>query len=638
MSFSFLNKRRIAANVRCRRSAQLRVEQFEARVTPALFTAQSPAYAFSAGVMNNNGCVAVADFNRDGRMDAVFTNFGTGYGSPTQNDTTPGTTITILRGTATGFTPTQVLNTGGENVSFVSVGDIDSDNWPDIVAVNENRQVIQSTVSVFRNVNGNFVQIGTDFNTFNQNASWVGLSDVTGDTVLDIVVGAFGYYDGATVVGNNVTIFQGNSTKGVGNFTYQSTPIATLQNGLSFIPTALAVDDFDGDNIKDIVAAVPAVPPDAEQPHPPGSLFIFRGLGSGSFSAPNQAFGQGSLPINIQAADLNGDGKKDLVVANAGDPNNTFFNDSVDVYSNLSSTGNPTFALSNGLTANCFGPFATAIADFNLDGKMDIASINHGAIPPQFSPVPSVSIYLGDGSGQIFTPEPGGGTYNTGGLIGGQYIAVGNFDTNPTPDLIVAHATGQVGLLRNNTSAPQAPTVTQALVNGTTANQRSRVTSLTVTFSAQVSFAGGNVAGAFTINRNGGGAVGFQATANVVGGVTVVTLTNFTGNETEFNFGLRSIRDGRYSLTVVGANVSVSGQQMASNFNFGDAQGFFRMYGDFSGDRAVDGADLGAFSSTFGLFSSSPQFLAFLDINGDGQIDGVELSAFNQRFNTFLGP
>jgi hypothetical protein len=616
----------------------LRLEQVEDRIAPAIFTVQDPAYTFAAGVMNNNGCVAVADFNKDGRMDAVFSNFGSGYGTPTQPNTTPGNTITILRGTPTGFTPTQVLNTGGENVSFVSVADINSDTFPDIVAVNENRQVNQSSVSVFRNMSGNFVQMGADFNTFNQNASWVGLADVTGDTILDIVVGAFGYYDNTTVVGNNVTIFQGNATKGVGNFTYQSIPITTLQNGLSFIPTALAVDDFDGDNIKDIVAAVPAVPPDAEQPHPPGSIYVFKGLGSGSFAAPNQAFGQGSLPINIQAADLNGDGKKDLVVANAGDPNSTFFNDSVDVYSNLSSTGNPTFVFSNGITASCFGPFATAVADFNVDGKMDIASINHGAIPPQISPAPFVTIYLGDGSGQIFTPEPGGGTYNTTGLIGGQYIAVGNFDANPTPDLILAHATGQVGLLRNNTSVGQAPTVTEALVNGTTANQRSRVTSIQVTFDTQVTFAGGNTAGAFTITRNGGGPVNFQATANVVGGVTVVTLTNFTGLETEANLGLRSLRDGRYTLTVLAANVSAGGQQMASNFTFGDAQKFFRMYGDFNGDRQVDGADFGAFSSTYNLTSASPAFLAFFDVNGDNVIDGFEFSQFSARFNTVLGP
>ena len=50
----------------------------------------------------------------------------------------------------------------------------------------------------------------------------------------------------------------------------------------------------------------------------------------------------------------------------------------------------------------------------------------------------------------------------------------------------------------------------------------------------------------------------------------------------------------------------------------------------------MTGADFGAFSSTYGLLSSHPNYLWFLDINGDGQIDGVEFSQFSARFNTLL--
>ena len=61
------------------------------------------------------------------------------------------------------------------------------------------------------------------------------------------------------------------------------------------------------------------------------------------------------------------------------------------------------------------------------------------------------------------------------------------------------------------------------------ATQRSTVTSLTVTFDTQVTFAG-TVAAAFGLTRIGGGTVGgFTATSSVVGGVTVVTLNGFTG-------------------------------------------------------------------------------------------------------------
>src|SRR5205823_2409102 len=77
------------------------------------------------------------------------------------------------------------------------------------------------------------------------------------------------------------------------------------------------------------------------------------------------------------------------------------------------------------------------------------------------------------------------------------------------------------------------PRVGATVVNGG-AVQRSRVTDLTVTFSTQVAFAG-PPANAFTLRRNSdSAAVTFTATANTVGGVTVVTLGGFGGAATNF--------------------------------------------------------------------------------------------------------
>src|SRR5205085_4550887 len=99
-----------------------------------------------------------------------------------------------------------------------------------------------------------------------------------------------------------------------------------------------------------------------------------------------------------------------------------------------------------------------------------------------------------------------------------------------------------------------APRVTAAQVNGGAA-QRSRVTTLGVTFDREVSFAGGPAA-AFTLVRNGdSAAVTFTATAGLVGGVTVVTITNFTGSAAQFG----SLADGRYTLTALAGQVSTAG-------------------------------------------------------------------------------
>ena len=179
------------------------------------------------------------------------------------------------------------------------------------------------------------------------------------------------------------------------------------------------------------------------------------------------------------------------------------------------------------------------------------------------------------------------------------------------------------------------PTVLTTQVNGG-ATQRSRVTDLTVTFSAQVTFAT-TTAAAFTLTRNGGGPVSFQAVESVVNGVTVVTLNNFTGSETEFG----SLKDGRYTLTALASQISFGGFALdgngdgtaGDNYRFGDPQGLYRYFGDINGDRRVDIADFGLFSNT--LFNP-PGYIAAFDFNNDGHIDIADFGQFAIRMFTVL--
>jgi hypothetical protein len=185
---------------------------------------------------------------------------------------------------------------------------------------------------------------------------------------------------------------------------------------------------------------------------------------------------------------------------------------------------------------------------------------------------------------------------------------------------------------------PIAPRVQSVAVNNG-AIQRSRVTSLSVTFDSVVSFSG-TVASAFTLTRTGGGSVAFSASTSVIGGVTVVTLTNFTGTETQFG----SLSDGRYTLTALAAQISAGGVLLdgdgdglpGDNFTFGDAQGLFRFFGDINGDRNVDIADFGLFSSTYGLNSGQTGFISAFDFNGDGVIDIADFGQFSIRIFTLI--
>ena len=74
------------------------------------------------------------------------------------------------------------------------------------------------------------------------------------------------------------------------------------------------------------------------------------------------------------------------------------------------------------------GPHATATADFNGDGRPDLAVTNEGS--------GTVSILLGAATGAL------GAAIEVGVGIGPKAVAVGRFDGNATPDLAIANAGG----------------------------------------------------------------------------------------------------------------------------------------------------------------------------------------------------
>jgi hypothetical protein len=208
------------------------------------------------------------------------------------------------------------------------------------------------------------------------------------------------------------------------------------------------------------------------------------------------------------------------------------------------------------------------------------------------------------------------------------------FSAGPGYDLV----TGRGSPFANRVVADlvgAAPRVAGVVVNGGAA-QRSRVTDLTVTFSTQVSFAT-TPGAAFTLTRNSDGAViAFTASASVVSGVSVVTLSGFAGAATQFG----SLADGDFTLTTLANQVSAGGVVLDGN---GDGHGgdnntqsVFRLFGDINGDRRVDIADFALFSSTFNLSIGQPGFNAAYDFNGDGRVDIADFGQFSVRFFTML--
>jgi ELWxxDGT repeat protein len=130
-------------------------------------------------------------------------------------------------------------------------------------------------------------------------------------------------------------------------------------------------------------------------------------------------------------------------------------------------------------------------------------------------------------------------------------------------------------------SSTAAPTVESVVVNDGSV-QRSQVTSLTVTFSTQVSLD----SGALEVQRGDGSDVGIDVATSVVGGKTVAVIT-FTGNDIVDG----SLPDGTYTLTVHSDLVhDGTGQALAQDARLS----FFRLLGDVDGDGVIDDNDLAA--------------------------------------------
>src|SRR5207249_9918520 len=119
---------------------RVRLEQLETRDTPALFNVLSPVVPGAASA--NYGSIATGDFNGDGKIDMVMTNYGTT--SPGQAAASgglispdPGKTISILLGNGDGTFGSQNTITIGNDqyVSFVAVGDLNRDRKLDVAVV-----------------------------------------------------------------------------------------------------------------------------------------------------------------------------------------------------------------------------------------------------------------------------------------------------------------------------------------------------------------------------------------------------------------------------------------------------------------------------------------------------------------------
>ena len=328
---------------------------------------QKPLVKFESTVVYDSGgsgadSVVVEDVNGDGVPDLVVANGGSS-GTCGSGD---GGVVSVLIGNGDGtFQSPVCYDSGGPNAVSVAIGDLNGDGHPDLAVAN----VCQSSSNC--NNGGVSVLLGNGDGTFRAAVSYgsggyhgssVAIADLNGDGRPDLVMTSAcptGACNGAGVV----SVLLGN-----GDGTFQ--PAIAYSPG-GFNTASVAVADVNGDSTPDLVVANECLDSCANGSGI-GGVSVLLGNGDGSFQAA-RSYGTASYDASsVAVADVNGDGKPDLVVAN-------FYQNSDENTGGISvllGNGDGTFQAAASYSSGAGAAESVAIADVNGDGKPDLAVVN----------------------------------------------------------------------------------------------------------------------------------------------------------------------------------------------------------------------------------------------------------------------
>jgi FG-GAP-like repeat/FG-GAP repeat len=388
--------------------------------------------------------VAVADVNGDGKPDLLVTNLCGSNVCPAEGS------VGVLLGNGDGTFKTAVTyDSGGFDAISIAVADVNGDGKPDLVVVNECTSTPfclgDGLVAVLLGNGDGTFKTAVTYDSGANGALSVAIADMNGDGKPDLVVTNCSTTTNCANFGpGSVAVLLGN-----GDGTFQ--PAVVYPTGGD--PGSVVVGDLKGDGKLDVVVAQCAGPRSSCEP---GEVSVLLGNGDGTLQPPVNYSSGADAPGPTTLADVNGDGKLDIVVSNTFSPPNLHGNGAVGV---LLGNGDGTFQTAVPYDLNGLGG-ALAVADVNGDGKPDVVvTVEVGSCTSSST----LAVLLGNGDG-TFQPEVdfcSAGTPNET-----NDIAVADLKGNGRLDLVVATCLGSacaengaVGVLINTgTKAQLSPT------------------------------------------------------------------------------------------------------------------------------------------------------------------------------------